>query len=190
MMVLKKSLLVLFSLVITGCNLGVGDKTAVIDLTAVSKAMGQDVVIERKMEQVTIELNEQLTTAAKDLEQQLVDKKSELGKKISEEDKQQLGQLALNANQQIQQNKIIAQQKAQEYKMGLIFAWRNEIQPVVEKAAKKHNAKLVVVSSPSIMWFDDSIDITAEVIAELRANPIKTIDESVEVVETAEEVEE
>jgi Skp family chaperone for outer membrane proteins len=184
MRVLKGFLLALFSLVVvTGCNLGVGEKTAIIDLTAVSKAMGLDVVIEQRMEQARLELNNQLTTAAKELEQQLVDKKAEMGKKLSEEEKAQLGQFALNANQQIQKNKMMAQQKAQEFKMGLIMEWRKDIQPAVEKLAKKHNAKTVLVLTPSVMWFDESIDITADVIDELRANPVETPDVSSEAVE-------
>ena len=157
---------------VTGCNYPGGNTVAVIDLTAVTKATGVDEVLIGKMEQATAELNAQLSEAAAVLEKQLQEKKGKLGKSASKEQQQEVQQFAVNASQKLQQNKAMAQQKAQQYKVGLLMEWRQQIQPVVKAIADKHNAKVVLVASPSLMMFDDSVDITAEVIAELRANPV------------------
>jgi Skp family chaperone for outer membrane proteins len=174
MKLIKLLLLNIFLIItMTGCDRLGGGGVAVIDLTAVSKATGQDEVMIGQMEKATAELNVQLTEAAATLEKQLAEKKEKFGKKASQEQQQELQQFALNAGQQLKQNQAVAQQKAQQYKMGLILSWRQQIQPAVDEAARKHNAKVVLVASTSLMWFDASIDITSEVIAALRAQPIK-----------------
>ena len=118
-------------------------------------------------------LSQSLVLNAFESETYDAEKKEKFGKKASQEQKQELQQFALNAGQQLKQNQALAQQKAQQYKMGLLLSWRQQITPVVDEAARKHNARVVLVASPSLMWFDASIDITSEVIAALRAQPIK-----------------
>lgn len=160
----------LFTL-ITGCEGLTGNTAAVIDLTALSRATGEEEAIKSKMEQATVDLNMQLSEAAGALEKQLADKKEEFGASPTQQQTQELQQFALNASQQIKQNQAMAQQQAQQFQRDLISTWRQQVTPVIEGVARKHGAKVVLVSGASLMWFDKSVDITDEVIAELRANP-------------------
>ena len=175
LLLLNMFLITTITATITGCDRLSGDAVAVIDLTAISKATGEDEVVKNKMEQATAELNAQLSEAIGILEKELAEKKGKLGKSPSQEQVQDLQQFAQNASQQLKQNQAVAQQKAQQYKMGLLMSWREQMQPVVDGVARKRNAKVVLVSSPALMWFDESVDITAEVIASLRAHPAKEL---------------
>ena len=158
---------------ITGCEGLTGNTTAVIDLTAVSTATGEDEVIKGKMEQATVDLNMQLSEAAGALEKQLAEKKEAFGASPTQQQTQELQQFALNATQQIKQNQAMAQQQAQQFQRNLISSWRQQIEPVVEAVARKHRAKVVLVTGSTLVWFDKSLDITDEVIAELSANRVK-----------------
>jgi Skp family chaperone for outer membrane proteins len=172
MKLIKLLLSVFLIMTFTGCdrlNLSTGGAgVAVVDLTALSEATGEDQVIKTKMEIATTDLNAQLTEAAAQLEKQVAEKKEAFGNNATPEQKQELQQLVLQAGQQLKQNQALAQQKAQQYKAGLLESWREEIQPVLEEVAAKHNAKTVIAVNPALMWFDTSIDITADVIDALR----------------------
>lgn len=173
---IKLYLLCMFMIaILTGCDRLGGNTAAVIDLTAISKATGQDEVVKSQMEKATIELNAQLSEAAAQLEKQLADKKEEYGESATQEQNKELQKFALSAGQQLKQNQAMAQQQAQQYQRGLLLTWRDQIQPVVEEVARKHNAKVVLVSNPALMWFDESVDITGEVIAALRARPAESV---------------
>jgi len=53
--------------------------------------------------------------------------------------------------------------------MGLLMEWRQKLQPIAQAIANDKGASIVLVSSPSLIWFDATVDITDEVIAKLRA---------------------
>lgn len=182
-MIVIKNILLGFALLIllSGCNDTneklktnvITSKTAIIDLTTVLKATGQDDVITKQMEIVNADLKKQLEGIVVNLNKQLADQKEKFGKDITVEQQQQLQELLIKANQQLQKTETVANQKSLQHKEGLILAWRNKVQPMVKTIAKKHGADVVLIKSPTIVWFDLDIDITDEVIAEIRKNPIK-----------------
>lgn len=167
-------------LVLTGCYESAGDASGnsvtgnavVVDLNAVSKATGQDEIISKEMEVVNANLTRQLQEITADLNKQLATHKENFGASITVGQQQQLQELLIKANQELELKQTEANQKSARYKESLILAWREKIQPVVQVVANKKGADVVLVQSPLLMWFDSAIDVTDEVMAELRANPV------------------
>jgi Skp family chaperone for outer membrane proteins len=151
-------------------------RVAIVDLDAVAKAVGRDAVIRKQLETATQQLNQQLLKAAGEMKTQIEAEQKKLGDKPSEEDQKRVQQMLAAANQNVQNNKMVAQLRQQQLKNELIVQFRNEIRPIAEKAARAQGAAAVFVATDNVvLWFDPSLDITDEVIAEYRANPPKTI---------------
>lgn len=150
-------------------------KTAVVDLNAVSKATGQDDAINKEMEIVNANLTSQIQTITDNLNKVLAEQKEKFGTKITVEQQQQLQELLIKANQQLELKRNEANQKSAQHKQSLILTWRDQLQPIVQAIAEDNGASVVLVQNPLVMWFDTSLDITADVIAKLRANPLETI---------------
>jgi len=156
---------------LTGCNdlVGHSGNAVVLDLAVIAKATGQDEVIKKQLQQAGTNLTNQLTEVATNLEKQLENEKDKLGKTPDKKQQQQFQQLTLQANQKFRQTQSLAQKKVQEYEMGLLMEWRQKLQPIAQAIANDKGASIVLVSSPSLIWFDATVDITDEVIAKLRA---------------------
>lgn len=151
---------------------------AVVDLNAVAKATGRDEAINERMESARVDLNEQLTQIAGDLEQQLKDEQEKVGAAPEPAEQQQLQEMAVRAQRQLAEKQQLAQQKATQFQLELVNEFRLQLKPVAEKVAASRGADIVVVLDDAVLWFDSGIDITAEVIADLRANPLPAIQTS------------
>ena len=147
---------------------------AVVDLDKVAKELGRDT-------QMTGELIGQQNSLAKDLgaiqknfEGQLSKMKEELGEEPAPEKLQefakakQIAQVKFNGFQQQAVSKISARRDQ------LIGEFRTEARPVAEKIAKSVGATAVMTRNDAVLFYSDTaIDITDQVIAEMKANPTK-----------------
>lgn len=155
-----------------GCGVGPGDgKVAVLDVAAVAKATGQDVVLNSQAEAARKRLEEQLVQIAADLEKELQAEQAKRGGAAAAAKEQSFQLLAAQARQQLAQTQLVAQQKAQEYQLELATQYRQSVKPVAEKIARARGASVILVAGPTLLWFEPALDITAEVIGELRAGP-------------------
>ena len=171
-----------FIALLSGCNLAtnsviedVGSKpvnAVVVDLDAVSKATGQDDILNNQMKAVNADLTLQLGNIVTDFNKQLANHKKKFGADISVDEQQKLQEMLIKANQLLAQKQAEANAKAKQHKEGLIKTWRDKIQPLVKEVAGKKGASVVLVQSAAVMWFDSTIDITDEVIAALRKKPV------------------
>ncbi|RDH84564.1 MAG: hypothetical protein DIZ80_03595 [endosymbiont of Galathealinum brachiosum] len=170
---LTSSLLLL--LFLTGCEqFQAASNTVVLDLDVIAKATGQAETIKQQVEKANSELTAQLQNISTQLNEQLAEEKKKLGKKPTAEDNRNIQQLTIQANQKMQQAKTLASQKSQQYRAALILQLRKNIQPVAEKIARERGADIVSISSNSMIWFNPEIDITDEVIAAVRAQPLSS----------------
>ncbi len=161
------------SAVLAGCGrLTGGGDVAVVDLAAVAKATGQDKLMAEQVEAARQQLGTQLTGIAGNLEKQLQAEQSRLGGAVAASREKEFQQLTAQARQQLAETQALAQQKAQDYQLGLVAGYRRALQPVVAEIAGSKGAAVVLVADPTMLWFDAAVDITDEVIAEVRANPI------------------
>ena len=172
-------------LAVTGCNPAMNRvannveavaeatiNTVIVDLDAISKATGQDDVIESAMKIVNADLTLQLGDIVTGFNKQLADQKKKFGADITVEEQQKLQEMLIKANQLLAQKQTEANLKAQQHKEGLIKVWRGKIQPIVKKIAEEKGATVVLIKSVSVMWFDAPIDITDEVIKALGEQPV------------------
>lgn len=158
---------------VTACGPLTGDgPVAVVDLAAVAKATGQDKVMAEQLDAARRELGTQLTQIAGDLEKQLQAEQSRLGGAVAAAREKEFQQLTAQARQELAGTQALARQKAQDYQVGLAAGYRRAVQPVVAEIAKSKGAAVVLVSDATMLWFDAAVDITDEVIAELRSNPV------------------
>lgn len=165
------SLMLTASLIgLSGCdNFQSSPNSVVLDLDAIAQATGQAATIKQQIENANQELNTQLASISTKLNDQLAEEKEKMGKKPSKSDKKNLEKLTLQASQKMQQAKAIASQKSQQYRAALILQMRDNVKPIAEKIAQKRGATVVLTSNNSMIWFNPEIDITDEVIAEIRA---------------------
>lgn len=161
----------IFSLLaLTGCeNFTPSQSTVVIDINAVANATGQAAIIKKQIEIANKDLSSQLETISNKLNEQLTNEKEKVGKKPTKNDTQNMQQLTIQANQKMQQAKQLASQKSQQYQAALIQQLRKSVIPIAEKIALERNADIVSIVDNSMIWFNPDIDITDEVIAEVRA---------------------
>ena len=170
---------------LTGCTQSQDTDTlavAVIDLEAVATAIGQYVVIEEKMEEAREDLNSQLEEMATRLEANLEEEKAKLGASAGPAQQEAFEQVQLEAQQQFAQAQSEAQREIQQYQSGLVNEFHQQIKPVVAQIAAKYGARITLLADPTALWFDESAEITEEVIAVLLAQnedgPIEAAEDS------------
>jgi len=162
---------------LSGCDkFQSSSNTVVLDLDAIASATGQAATIKQQIEHANQDLNAQLSTISSKLNEQLAAEKEKMGKKPTKSEKENLQKLTLQANQKMQQAKAIASQKAQQYRTALILQLRQHVQPIAEKIASQRGADIVLTSNNAMIWFNPGIDITDEIIAEIRAMPAAKAD--------------
>jgi Skp family chaperone for outer membrane proteins len=163
--------LVLSSVLMTGCMQDGGSSAAVIDLNAVAKATGQAEVIRIKSEATRKELVAQLQQLAQNLDQQLNVEVQKVGATPTEEQEAFLQRLNAQARSQLAEVRQQAQAQANQIDQALVIEFKNSITPLAEAVAKKKGAKIIFTQDVGLFWYDSTVDITDEVIAAWRAQP-------------------
>jgi len=147
-----------------------GPPVAVVDLNAIAEATGQDTAMQDQAEAARSNLDRQLNQVAAELGQQLEAEREKLGD--SETDQAQFQELTTQAQQQYARTQALANQRAQEYQAGLVARFRGTVQPIAMAVAREHGASVVFVAGSTLFWWEPAVDLTEEVIAELRAQEI------------------
>jgi Skp family chaperone for outer membrane proteins len=181
------------SVLVSGCDqLGGGAPAAILDLAAVAQATGQDEVIQMKADAARNELSQQLQQIAAELDQQIIAERESVGDNPTPEQEQQLQMIALQARQQLSDAQTQAQAQASQVEQNLVEEFRESVIPLAKEIATAMGAKVVLADDSYLVWYDDSLDITDEVIAAWRARPAEdeAIDATAELEEELEEVEE
>lgn len=186
----KVSALLLSAFIVVGCGHEGGSNTVVMDLSVIANATGQDEVILARSEEARAELGTQLQQLAISMDQQIAAQQEEMGANPTPEQQAQLQQMTMQARQQLGEAQSQAQGQANQIEENLINEFRAEIQPLVEEIAASKGASVVLLQDASIFWYQDSLDITDEVIAAWRALPQDSEADAEEVAEELEEVEE
>jgi Skp family chaperone for outer membrane proteins len=171
--VLQAALVICSLGMIAGCDqIGAGGSgVAILDLSAVAKATGQDEAIRQQAEAARAELGAQLQQLATNLEQQLAEEREKVGVPPSEAGVQRLQEMTAQARQQINDAQTLAQNQAAQFESTLVTEFRAKIDPLAESIARQRGATAVLAADAYLFWFDPEIDITDEVIAAWRALP-------------------
>ena len=149
---------------------GTARGAVVVDLDVVAKALGRDAEITRKVEQAPENLNAQLIQAAQEMEKQLQQQKTDLGDTPSPEAREEFRQTELRAAQNIRNNKVRGEQTRQSVRDEQIPKFRGEVKPIAGRVAKDRGAQVVLIANQTVVWFEPVADITADIIAAMRAS--------------------
>ena len=156
-----------------GCDSGKSSNSdaLVVDVMAVARALGRDEVMQQQLDQARQLLNKQLLQISTDLNAQLKEKQAEItggNGKDSEEVKMKLDALARQASVQLSNTQKIATQKAADFRGRLVKEFRDEVMHVSQGIAQQRKAEFVYTSS-TLLWYASPVDITDEVIGQMRA---------------------
>ena len=126
---------------------------AVIDLTAIAKALGRDERLREQLDNASRQLTQQLSDYSDTLRNQLRDERIKLGQTPSAEQREQLVQLTTQAQHKVQQTQALAQQKARAFQLKLVTEFRDEVRPVAMSVAKQRGLRGIMLA-PGMLWFD------------------------------------
>ena len=186
----KAAAVLVTALVAVGCG-HEGGEAVVLDLGAIAQATGQDELIRARAEEAREELGAQLQQLAITMDQQIAAQQAEMGESPTAEQEAMLQQMTMQARQQLGEAQAQAQAQATQIEEQLIEDYRAEIQPLAQEIARSKGASIVFADDSYLFWYDDSLDITDEVIAAWRALPDDSADEDVaeELAEVEEQIE-
>lgn len=171
-------IITLTTLLLIGCKpSGLFEQVAVVDLNAVAEALGRDDAIAKDVETANNKLNQQLEQITADMRKQLETEKEKLGEKPSKEEEQKFIQLVQQANNQLSQTKQVAIQKSQQVQNSLVIEFRNEVSAASKEIAQKNGFLTVIAVNDGLLWADSSVDITKDVISEMRYGAYRKSDE-------------
>jgi Skp family chaperone for outer membrane proteins len=149
---------------------------AVIDLDEVAKQLGADAVLLKEINDGQASLNQQLRNFQSTLQAKYREKAQELetrpvaGGSAPDAKKQQLAELERELNLQLNQAQRTAANELGVYRQRLIQRFRDEVVPAAQEIAGQRGLGVVLTKNDSVLLaFDDAHDITAAVVAKLRA---------------------
>jgi Skp family chaperone for outer membrane proteins len=165
------------TLFLAGCRFEVGDshkpQTLVVDPLPVAKSLGRDEAMQRRLNAEIDKLNKDLDRQAKALTSELKMEKQKLGNKPGEEATKHYQELVNAATQKARQSQLQAQQSAAQYRQSLLSDFNAEIRSAAAKIARERGATSVLIIGDTVLWFDPSADITADVIEKLRTRELQ-----------------
>ncbi len=155
-----------------GCERGASSnngQVAVVDLDAVARKLGKDKQILSMIEQRQLSLNQRVSSAQQSLIDQLNQKKNEFGE-LDDEESKQLAQMQTRANAILNSTRTQAQSDLTAFQQEVVDRFRAETKPVALAIAAKKGCRVVLSKNDSVIFaFDQTIDLTDEVVAAMRA---------------------
>lgn len=162
------AVLAAMALLVTGCGHDKGG-VALIDLTAIAQATGQDEVIRLKAEANREELMARLQDTAMNLDQQIAAEREKFGETPTPEQEQQIQMMTMQARQQLGEMQNQAQQQVNQVEQELVDEFRDSVAPMAAEIAQSRGASMVLAKDVYVFWYEAEMDITDAVIAAWRA---------------------
>ncbi len=153
----------------TGCGREHTGGVAVVDLDRVAKALGRDAAILQQLKQQELDLNQKLSSVKTSFEKQLAETFEELPEEPSPEEAQKLLNMKRNATIRLASYQKQATTALAQMKSSAISEFRAEVMPLARRIAKDKGLSVVLTSNDAVVFtFDESVNITDEVIVELK----------------------
>ena len=153
---------------LTGCiHESHGPGTGVIDLDALARQMGRRDAMNQTLKESSEELTRQLQASAALIQQKVKESVENLRANPTQAAQAAHQKLVADARRKIEEQKSTLTRKAQEKRKQLVVEFRNEIRPSVQKVAMARGVKIVLTATENLMWAEQSVDLTAAVLAEL-----------------------
>lgn len=143
---------------------------AIVDVDAVARELGIDKEVEESLKKAQDTLNTKLKEAQAAMQKQFDEAVAKAGgDKASNEQKQQLAQYNQQLQNQFNQYQGQARTTLSREQIKLVSVFRDRVSPVALEVAKSKGLGVVMQKSDQILGFLESVDITKEVTAKLKA---------------------
>ncbi|MCC6581190.1 MAG: OmpH family outer membrane protein [Phycisphaeraceae bacterium] len=152
-----------------GPSAGGSGGVAVVDLEQIANAIGRDAYIQQQLQAVQGQVEARLTALREQLQNDLTSRQKQLGEHPTPKQQQELTQAAQQAEQHYRQEVMSAQQFAQRTQATLISRLREEVRPLAEQVARARGMSIVMLRNELILSVDPGMDITLDVIQQMRA---------------------
>lgn len=143
---------------------------AIVDVDAVAREIGADKQVLDALKQAQDNLNTRLKDTQAAMQKQFDEAVAKAGgDKASDEQKQQLAQFNQRLQTQFAQYKGQAQVTLNREQAKRVLAFREKVRPVALDIAKGKGLSVVLQKSDQVIGFAESVDISKEVAAQLKA---------------------
>jgi len=167
--VFRNSLWLLLPTILAGCSQESSQvgTVAIVDLDAVAKGLGEDLELGKAIVAKRKELAAELTVLRRKLDQEYKTMKEKLGEDPNEEQTKKLRSLKQKHAAIIRNAQLEAEYKASAHNNKLIGRYRAKARPVAKRVASRMGFAIVMLKNDSLLSYDDAVDITNEVVAEM-----------------------
>ncbi len=163
----------LLMLLCVGCGKEQPTGVAIVDLDEVAKRLGRDQTIVDTVKDRQEDLNKQLINIKAQLERKYAEEKEKIGDNPTEEDKAKLRAINTQLATILKQGKVQADTIFRNEQLKLLVRFREEIKPIAKEIAAEHGFGIVIPKDQNMLLASDpAIDITEQVIAKMKANPL------------------
>ena len=138
---------------------------AIVDLDEVARRLGRDQEMVKSIQSQAGALNQKLVAAQESANQQLGQIRDGLGQDPTEEQAKEFVLVRRNAQVQLNQLEQNAQVVLNQHRQGLVNKFREDAKPIAERVASERGLATVVTANDTVVFsFDNSVDITEDVI--------------------------
>lgn len=143
---------------------------AVVDLEEIARQLGQDEEMIRKIEAQKGSLTQQLQAAQQQVRQELAQLRAGLGANPTQEEARNYQAAELKYQQELAKLQNRANALLNEQGKQVLREFRDATRPVAVEVARERGLKTVIAKDNGIVFaFDAEVDITADVIARMKA---------------------
>lgn len=148
-----------------------------IDLDRVALAMGRDATMHADLKFIVESMIRQMNVERDKATENLNVMKSRLNRSSSLKEVEEYQAASRAAQAKLDELQSLAKAKVEEQRDKMVQSFREEVRPIAVQVSKSHGAQLVMTKNNAVAFFyDQSIDITDEVIAEIKAHPTEPMD--------------
>ncbi|MCA8990983.1 MAG: OmpH family outer membrane protein [Planctomycetaceae bacterium] len=148
---------------------------AVVDLEEVARVLGRDKEIAASLQQRKVQLSEQLITAQQQVNKELAQLRANLGPNPTQQAANELQQKAAQYQQQLVGMQNQATSQLSEHGLEVMREFRESARPVAVDVAHERGFATVLTRNDGVLFaFDETCDITQEVIARMKAQAPQT----------------
>lgn len=160
-------------------------RVAIIDMSMVSKETGYTVQVADQLKNMQAEIQVDLNQLQSSLQEKVTNLQKDFGLTPTDNQKREVGQMMGQAQQEYKQAQEKAALTMQQEKLRMVAEFRKATQPVAMRIATSRGLGVVLQANETyILVTEISIDITKEVIEELKKNPLVIIKKPEPEVET------
>lgn len=143
---------------------------ALVNLDRISQHLGRDKRMTSEFREKQETLNVQIAGIKESYEREIESKRREIGSNPNEAQQAELATLQRELSERLMQIQQTAQADLAALPVKLVNEFRAELKPIAKQVAAERGCKVVLnLTDQVLLTFDESVDITEQVIARLHA---------------------